>query len=50
MNHTNNEMLTGRKTTRTIRSKVGKGSGEDYEAEEFNVGRRNKPAAVAKSD
>jgi hypothetical protein len=30
--------VTGRKTTtRTTGSNVGKGSGEDYEAEEFNV-------------
>jgi hypothetical protein len=34
----NNEMVTGRKTTtRKTRSEVGKGSGEDIEAEEFNM-------------
>lgn len=35
----NNDLVTGRKVTRTTGSNVGKGSGKDYEAEE-----NNKPA------
>ena len=37
MAEANNGLVTGRKTTRRIRSKVGKGSGEAYEADEFNM-------------
>jgi hypothetical protein len=41
-------MVTGTKTTmRRTGSKVGKGSGEGYEAEEFNIRRSNKPATMA---
>jgi len=44
----NNGLATGRKTmTRTTRSQVGEGSWDVYEAEEFNIWRRNKPAAMA---
>jgi len=42
-------MVTGRKTTtKATQSKVGKGSGEGYEEEEFNIRRRSKPENMPK--
>jgi hypothetical protein len=36
-----------KKTTRTIKSKVGKGSEDGYEEQEFNIWRSNQPASMA---
>jgi hypothetical protein len=35
--------------TKTTRNKVGKGSGEDDKAKEFNLWRSSKPATMAKA-
>ena len=44
----NNDVVIGRKmTTGTTGSEVRKGNGEGYEAEEFNMWRRNQVANVA---
>jgi hypothetical protein len=44
----NNDLVIGRKTkTGTTGSEVGKGNWEGYEAEKFNIWRRNQAANIA---
>jgi hypothetical protein len=48
MGYGNNDLVTVmKKTTGTIKSKVGEGSEEGYEEEEFNIRQRNQPASMA---